>query len=268
MKESRSKATATGTYRSYLQKGGALLEDMRTLVQSWNPAAPDKQKALVIADNILGKHTRARTYDTYRCAFVPRFLQGDPPEAWRIVRPLEDRHLTTEVLRPIYYWVTARSERVLYDFVTDELWARNRNPNCVVSTRHAVDWIKVKLAEQKRTWTPSVTQKVARGMLAALRDFGILEGAAHKRIAAAYLPVESFAYLAFVLHRLGSSGKQLVNHTDWRLFLLAPNAVERFFLEAHQRKLLSFAAAGTTVRIEFPATTLEEMADVIASGAA
>jgi hypothetical protein len=250
-------------YRTYLQKGGALLEDMRLLVRSWREVPAEEQKAAGIAENILGKRTRARTYDTYRCAFVPRFIQGDPPEAWRIVRPLEDRHLAAQILRPVYYWVTARGEPVLYDFVGEELWERSRNPELLVSTRNTAQWIRTKLAEQSRSWTPAVTDKVARGMLAALRDFEILEGADNKRIAAAYLPVESFAYLSFVLHWLGSSGNQLVNHPDWRLFLLAPNAVERFFLEAHQGKLLSFTAAGNIVRIEFPATTLEEMADVI-----
>jgi bacteriophage exclusion system BrxA-like protein len=251
-------------YRTYLQKGGALLDDMRLLVRGWEEGEALVQRRLGISENILAKRTRVRVYDTYRCAFAPRFLDGDPPEAWRVVRPLEDRQLTAEILRPVYYWVTARGERVLYDFVCEELWARSRNPERLVSTRNTAQWIRTKLAGESRSWTPAVTDKVARGMLAALRDFGILEGADNKRIAATYLPVESFAYLAFVLHSLGSSGNHLVNHPDWRLFLLAPNVVERFFLEAHQDRLLSFAAAGNTIRIEFPATTLEEMADVIA----
>ena len=97
-----------------------------------------------------------------------------------------------------------------------------------------------------------MTTKVARGLLAAFRDFGILEGKSQKRLASFILPVESFAYLAFCLHREGVLGRKLVFHTDWDLFLLQTPAVEHYFLEAHQRQLVAYHAAGSTVNISFP----------------
>ena len=75
----------------------------------------------MVAENLLGKHTRARAADTLRYAFLPRFVNGHPPQAWKIVRALEDRHIPIEILRPVYYWITARTERLLYDFVCTEL---------------------------------------------------------------------------------------------------------------------------------------------------
>jgi hypothetical protein len=44
-------------------------------------------------------------------------------------------------------------------------------------------------------------------------------------------------------------------------------AVERFYLEAHQRKLLSYLAAGSVIRIEFPGVTLEDYARELAQRA-
>jgi hypothetical protein len=105
---------------------------------------------------------------------------------------------------------------------------------------------------------------VTQGLLATLRDFHILEGAANKRIAPTYLPVEAFAYVAFALHAHGASGERLAHHADWRLFLLSPEAVEQHFLEAHQRRLLSFHSAGKIIRVEFPTSTAEEAAHTIA----
>lgn len=102
-------------------------------------------------------------------------------------------------------------------------------------------------------------------MLAALRDFGLLEGASKKRIAPVYLPVESFAYLTFAAHREGVGGPQLVQHRDWHLFLLSPPVVEQMFLEADCSGLLRFQAAGKIVRIDFPAANFGEMADVVAA---
>ena len=103
-------------------------------------------------------------------------------------------------------------------------------------------------------------------MLATLRDFGILEGTA-KRIAPVYLPVESFAYIAFALQQEGASGLHLVQHQDWFLFLFSPPVVEHMCLEADRHGLLRFQAAGKIVRIDFPAHNFEEIADVVVARA-
>lgn len=254
-------------YSSRLLKGGALLNDMRMLVRAWQDVDPDGQRDGIVAGNLLGKGTRTRAGETYRRAFVPRFLAGNPPNAWRIARELEDRDLPVESLRPIYYWITARGERLLYDFVCDELTKRNRGADRVVRTTEVSAWIAARLSECGREWAPTVTTKVAQGILASLRDFGILEGSAKKRLAPAYLPLEAFAYLAFTLHHEGPSGHGLLTHPDWALFLLSEPTVEQQFLEADRRGLLQFQAAGRIIRIDFPAQTFEEMADVVAARA-
>jgi len=69
--------------------------------------------------------------------------------------------------------------------------------------------------------------------------------------------------MAFVLFTIGNAGERLVTHPDWQLFLLSPSGVEHLFLEAHQRRFLRYAAAGRIHRIEFVASTPEEMVDVI-----
>jgi hypothetical protein len=252
-------------YTSRLLKGGALLEEMRVLVRNWTNNVPwEQQRHWIIEENILGKKTRARALDVLREAFVPRFLKGDPPEAWRILQQLEDRDVAVEILRPIYYWLTARSEPLLYDFVMDKVLAKSSSMDLSVMVDETVVWIAGKLSECRQSWSQSVTIRVARGLLAALRDFGILEGASRKQIAPVYLPIEPFAYIAFVLHTLDSSGERLIAHPDWKLFLMEPPVVEMLFLDAHQNQLLNYEAAGKIYRIEFPTHNLEEMADVIA----
>jgi len=254
-------------YTTRLQKGGALLEDMRLLVRCWKEGNWDDQRQRIIHDNLLGKKTKARTTDVYRRSFSQRFLKGDPPVAWKIVRPLEDREVPLEILKPVYCWITARSDALLYDFVVDEILPRSKSPDLSVRVDETALWIKKKISVQKQAWTETVTLKVARGLLAALRDFGILEGASKKRIAPVYLPVESFAYLAFLIHKLGSSGERLIKHPDWKLFLMGPPIVESLFFDAHQNRFLHYEAAGKIYRIEFFAQNLEEMANAIAGRA-
>jgi hypothetical protein len=85
-------------YNSRLQKGGALFEDMRLLVRHWQESGVNGQHDSVVAENLLGKHTRARAEDTLRRAFLPRFVNGQPANAWKIVRELEDRNLPVEII--------------------------------------------------------------------------------------------------------------------------------------------------------------------------
>ena len=249
-------------YNSYLQKGGALLDDMRLLVRSWDSISDDEAQSRGQIQNILAKQTRIRIYDTYRCAFAPRFIKGDPQNAWRLIRPLEDRHLPIEILRPIYYWITARGERLLRDYVTEELVVRHQIGD-VITTDATGLWIERQISRYDRHWSESVLRKVSSGLLATLRDFQILAGDSKKRVAPVYLPPAAFAYLAFILSLQGHSGRQLVEHPDWKLFLLKTAAVEHHFMDAHQLHLLEYQAAGSLVRISFPTAKIEEYADVI-----
>jgi len=251
-------------YTSRLQKGGALLQDMRLLVRSWRNGGMATQKDRILIENILGKKTHARALDVYQEAFAPRFIRGNPPKAWKIVRALENHDLSVEILKPVYYWITARSDRLIYDFVVDEILPKSKSPDLAIRVDETKNWIEKKLTEHDQSWSQAVTIRVAQGLLAALRDFGILVGATAKRIAPVYLPVEAFAYLAFVLHELGSSGERLIRHQDWKLFLMEPPVVEGLFLGAHQHRLLRYEAAGKIYRIDFPARNREEIADAIA----
>ena len=248
-------------YNTRIQKGGALLEDMRMIVRSW-----EEIKGVDATSDIrrlLGKKTLARSKDTLVRTFVPRFIQGDPPNAWKIVRLLEDKNAAPEVLRPIYYWITARSDRLLYEFVTEELVHVARSGDGSVRIDETAAWISSHIKKAGQGWTPTVTLKVGRGILAALRDFGILEGGTKKRIAPVHLPMEAFCYISFWLERLGHGGGSLINHSDWGLFLLSQPIVERLMLEAHQLNLVSFHSAGRIYRVDFPTDDPGDYADVL-----
>jgi len=113
-------------------------------------------------------------------------------------------------------------------------------------------------------WSEPTVIRIAQGLLSALRDFGVLQGAVNKKIAPAYFPVQSFAYLVFYLKRHQPSGAKLIESPDWKLFFFTEGRSERFLFEAHQRNLLEYHVAGSVTRLTFPAETLEEYANVLA----
>ena len=247
-------------YTTRLQKGGALLNEMRSLVRIWSDVPAAELREHLMRANVLNKDTRARLADVYRRTFVPRFVQGPIPNAWQLVRPLEDVEAPIQIARPVYYWISAKAEPLLADFCREFILPRPAIVRAGIGTQEVVNW----LAGKGCPWSPTVATKVARGLLAALRDFGILEGRAQKRLASFSLAVPAFAYLALCFRRTGALSLSLLTHPAWQLFLLNPDEVEHLFLLAHQEQLLEYHAAGSTISISFPTESLEEYACVVA----
>jgi bacteriophage exclusion system BrxA-like protein len=257
-------AVRSVSYTSRLQKGGALIPEMRTLLLEWDDRAGTPQR--IVESNHLTSPSRARVRDVVMRTFIPRFVRSDPPNLWRPLAILERARWSTSALVPIHYYAAAAAEPILWDFVADVLAERFSRGQLDVTIGDAERFLVAAPASrfQDGRWTSTVTTKVARGLLAALRDFGVLTGAVKKRIAPLYLPTETFAFLAMVRHQLGGRGSALLHDEVWRLFFLSDLAVERFFVEAHQRKLLTYQAAGSLVSVSFPASTLEDCARELA----
>ncbi len=257
-------------YTSRLLKGGALLPQMRVLVRVWREdLSPRQMLAEVEQRQVLGNLSRRRIRDIVEQVFVPRYVRGHPPQAWRYLRPFEDAETPLDVVRPLYYFYAARAEVLMGDFVRDALYPWYVQGQRRVGVMDVLRFIARAEAEKRipEPWSESVRIRVARHLLAALRDFGILEGRARKRIAVPYLPVVAFAHVAFLLSR-ERRGAAVLEHPHWRLFLLSPNSVERLFLEADQAGLLRYRAAGSIIRVEFPTEDFDAYNRLLAARAA
>jgi hypothetical protein len=102
--------------------------------------------------------------------------------------------------------------------------------------------------------------RAARDLLRMANDFGLLEGSVKKRFANYHIPQEAFIY---VLHGLSGEGKnssKIVKSPNWRLFLMAPDDVERELLRLHQYNLLEYQVAGSMAYLKLPCESITEYA--------
>ena len=251
-------AARHGRYTTRLQKGGSLLDSMRALTLVWGEADSDADH---VATNVIGRPSRNRVRDVILRAFIPRLVKSQPHHLWRVAAALERVGADRSVILPLHYYVTADSEPLLWDFVVEELFS-NAGTEREVTTVDVLRFIRRKPDELfgGRSWTDTVATKVARGLLAALRDYGILSGAAKKRLATLYLPVESFALIARIRYERGFRGEGAIRDAVWKLFFLERIGVERFMAHATGEHLLQYESAGPVVRVQFPEMSLEEYA--------
>lgn len=242
-----------------------MIEESRLLIQNYEP---DLSKSVwiekIIENNILGKPTRSWIKEVVQGTFYPRYINGPVPDSWKDLKKIEQNNHPKAEIIPILYYITAKSDNFLYDYITTEIFNRFFSGRLAVSARDVYEYIQ-SIPDEKfnKRWSDYVKRRLSRGVMSTLRDFGILEGKGKKKIANYYLPLFSFVYIAFQINKNFKSGEKLLNHTDWKLFLLNTKLVERLFLEAHQHGYLNYHAAGGIVRIEFPYKDSEDIIDAI-----
>jgi hypothetical protein len=252
-----------GLYTSRIIKAGALLADTTTLLDNWD-------ESLSVADNLgrlqrenlFGKASRSRIHDIL-AIFRQRYLQDE--SVTRALVCLVKKHFPRSALDRILYFHAALADRTLHDTVTEVLSGFYHRGKTEIRVDQIQSVLKAWIREGKTTarWSEYTTLRVARGLLATLRDFGVLKGASNKLLAPPYVPVTAFAYVAFYLHTTQPSGERLIQSNEWSLFFLSTDEVERLFMEAHQYRLLDYYAAGPVIRITFPSESLEDYARVI-----
>jgi len=245
-------------FTSNMMKGGAMLDDATRLAEAWQPDLTADENLRRVSDlNLLGKISRARTDDVLLRILKPRFVDpGD--QVMHALKTLLDR---PDAFREACYYETSRDDALLAAFAEGPLYEWYGRGRTTVNLEEVKQWFS-ELAERGEApaWTDNVRTKVARGLLAALRDFGVLEGAAHKRFATPRMTPLGFAYVAFRQHELGASSRRLAESAVWRRWLLDRDRVVELFTQVERLGVLRYLQAGSSVRIDWLAGSLEEVA--------
>ncbi len=86
-------------------------------------------------------------------------------------------------------------------------------------------------------WSHSTREKLSRNVLTTLRDFGLLQGSASKRIVEPIVPPSVVQHLVRLLQAEGVSPEQIAHHPDWQLWLWdaaqAQKAIDNLSIEEH-----------------------------------
>lgn len=245
-----------------IQKGGAMLEDARRLIEVWDEDVEPEENLRRIADeNLLGKISRKRTQDVLLRILKPRYVMAGT----QVILGLRALELDQRAFREACFYETARDEQLLAAFAEGPVFAWYAEGRIGVTIDDATGWLE-RLTEmgQLPELTDTVRTKVGRGLLAALRDFGVLRGAVRKEFNAPGMSPRGFAYVAFREREQGASGRALVESTIWRRWLLDDRWVHDLLTQVDRLGVLHYARAGSAVRIDWRVDDLAEVVRVAA----
>jgi hypothetical protein len=258
-----TKIRSSAPYTSRIIKAGALIGDTKMLLSHWRVEASVRENLhRLLRENVFGKASRSRVEDILRI-FRQRYLTEVAVTKALVI--FIRKQFPATALNRLLYFHAAHADQLLHDVVTEILapmWARGLVD---VNVHNLQRCLKTWVGQGRTTghWSEPTIGRIAQGLLSALRDFGVLQGAVNKKIALIHLPIEAFAYLAFYLKQHQPSGAKLIELPDWKLFFLQREGVEQLLFEAHQRDLLEYHVAGSVTRLTFPAESLEEYANVL-----
>lgn len=249
-------------FTSNIQKGGALLDDARRVVDVWDLEQDVSWNLTRISEqNLLAKASRARADDVLLRVLRPRLVEPGP----QVIAALKQLLPSPRGFADAYYFEATRDDALLAAFAEGPLFEWSELGRIAVDVESVSTWL-ADLAGQGQTpqWTETIRTKVARGLLAALRDFGVLSGAARKEFASPSLSIAGFGYVAFRLHEDGASSRALLSSQVWRRWLLDTARVTELFHEAERQGLLRYSSAGSAVRVDWLQDTLSEAVCAVA----
>lgn len=247
-------------YTSRLLKGGAVLEDTLRVVELWDPElSPDANLHRLATGNMLGKPSRSRVDDLLYRVIRRRYVEPGTHVIPALKGLIDNRWTFTEAC----YYETSRDDDLLAAFVEGPIWNWWCQGRPSVGIEDALGWLR-ELAKSGRvpTWTDSVRNRAARGLLSTLRDFGILTGVAggrRKDIGPPSMTPRGFAYVAWREHEQGASSRALATGSVWRRWLLDEDMVEDLFVRSARLGVLRFSRAGSSVRVDWLVQRLEEV---------
>jgi Putative inner membrane protein (DUF1819) len=197
-------------YSSKIIKAGALIGDTKTLLSHWNfDASVDENIRQVQRDNVFGKASRSLV-ESILAILRRRYLTEE--SVTKALVALVRQKFPNAALGRLFYFHSARADQLLRDTVIQILVPMQARVLVDIGVRDFQRSLAKWTEEGKTTahWSAPTITRIAQGLLSALRDFGVLQGAVNKNIAPAYLPIEAFAYVVFYLKQHQPSGAKLV----------------------------------------------------------
>lgn len=188
----------------------------------------------------------------------------DPAGRDRALVVLAKHGCDIEEWKPILLWHITRDEFLLRDFLTNWLFSAFDTGVFRVRPHDLHSYLRdigKRGGTTEHDWTEATLERVATALLRFAADFGLLRHGSTRTFASYHVPERSFLYLLHAVRDAEVSPQKLLSSTDWRMFLMRPDDVERELLRLHQFRRLEYHVAGSLVQLSLPCSSALEYAE-------
>jgi hypothetical protein len=239
---------------SYTIIKGALIEETYMVFRAWDFAkSPEENLDLVRRTNSVGAKSASWLLDIYK-VLHRRF---DPGGRDRNLIELALRGCPLELWKPLLLWHMTRDEFLLREFLVQ--WLYEHFTQGTLRVRSQDLWPYLRTLHDKGLvavpWKENTLKRVASALLKMAVDFSLMRGTVTRDFASYHLPDESFLYLLHAMTELQPNAHEVVNSTDWHMFLMDAGDVERELFRLHQFRRVHYEVAGSLAQLRLPCNT-------------
>lgn len=260
-----STGARTNVVSSFTVIKGTMIRETYRVLAEWDLARSKKENLARLRDeNYIGAQSSTWLRDV---GFVmSRRLDPDSRDLALVL--LAKGGLPVSDWRPILLWHMTRDEFLLRDFLVNWLYPRFEDGAYRLRLEDLGDYLKTlpeRGGQVEHGWTEATSRRVEAGLFRAAIDFGLLKGTQVREFASYHLPERSFLYILHALRDQLTSPTRIIASPDWRMYLMAPQDVERELLRLHQFRKLHYEAAGSLVQLTLPYDSALDYAKAIAA---
>ena len=243
----------TGPYSGRNSSKGALIPEITRVVEGLRDGSKlDELRTRALDGDLFtqrARSTRQRIWHAIQHLYLsqPDWGLADLQAAY------EAGSLSREFLSLLYLHYALR-DHLTFDFATQVLWERwqVRQMNVGPEDVHALLDQASETQPQIRQWAESTRIRLARHILAALRDFGALEGIYRKTLVQPILPLRTVEHLLRILIEEGLRGAETLRDPAWQLFFHTEDDVAHVLSQLALERRIRFERVGDTVVLDTP----------------
>ena len=213
-----------GPYVSTLASKAALLEETRLFLVTYDHYHDLDLTCKALLDTILTQRSRI-TRSIIVNVIKSRLVNWNPPD-WVLQDLISFAHEPNlDALRSALLLHVPRQDHVLYDFVQQVIVLHQEKSESRVFVSDVQTFLDASLEDHPEIlqWSFETRLRETQGILAALRDYGLLKGAVNKSIVLPAIPTTVVHHLIRLLKAEGVPQEQLAYHPDWQLWLWQPS---------------------------------------------
>ena len=243
---------------------GALIEETYAVFRDWDLAlSVEDNFAAMRGMNAIGAKSGNWLRDV---AFVLR-RRFDPEGRDRNLVKLAQRGCPLQLWKPLLLWHITRDEFLFRDFLIR--WLYGRFTEGTLRVRAPDLWPYLRALHDRglvtEPWKESTLKRVSSALLRMTVDFGLMSGTLTREFAYYHLPDESFLYLLHAMTEQKPNARDVVDSSDWHMFLIDASDVERELFRLHQFRRVHYEVAGSLTQLKLPfASTADYAREMVA----
>jgi hypothetical protein len=216
---------ASGSFVASSALFGGILDETRLYLallaeQTGTVSERVQQAGLLLVDGALLQRARSS-----RKSIVSRIntrLNGWSPQAWVLDDLVAFAQAgSPSALQAALLIHVCRQDVLLYAIVQELIWPRWQVGESGVTSSDVQCFLDSQMSWRPEIegWSRQTRERLGSTTLAILRDYGLLQGKARKKIVEPIVPGEVITHLTKLLHAEGIPEAEIASHPDWRLWL-------------------------------------------------